>query len=155
MVAAKMADLNAGGDRRSDDFKAPIGALKTQRQAADLLKLMAERKAGEILAGMVKNKGTAIKTRSHDVTTLQDMGISKAQSSRWQRAANPESNRQPGIVSQHLGHRHLFTGTSSAPLHRHRSPRTPITGTSSAPRTAITGMDIEVDAITGMGMEIE
>jgi hypothetical protein len=47
-------------------------------------------RAGVMLAGMVKNKGTAIKTRSHDVTTLQDMGITKSQSARWQRVATAQ-----------------------------------------------------------------
>lgn len=37
MVAAKMADLKSGGDRKSDDFKFPIGSLKTQAQVGELL----------------------------------------------------------------------------------------------------------------------
>ena len=53
MVAAKMADLNAGGDRRSDDFKAPIGALKTQREAADLLNV--SRRSVQRAREVVKN----------------------------------------------------------------------------------------------------
>jgi hypothetical protein len=44
-------------------------------------------KAGEMLAEMDKNKGAAIPTRSHDVTTLADLGITKLQS-RWRSVAN-------------------------------------------------------------------
>jgi len=37
-----------------------------------------------MLEGMEKNRGAAVPTRSHDVTTLGDLGITKMQSSRWQ-----------------------------------------------------------------------
>lgn len=58
-------------------------------QWATEIKVRAERKAGQMLAEMPKNKGAA--TRSHDATasekTLAEIGISKTQSSRWQKLA--------------------------------------------------------------------
>lgn len=54
------------------------------------IKVRAERRAGQLLAEMPKNIGAAA-TRSHDTTalpkTLDDLGISKDQSSRWQKLA--------------------------------------------------------------------
>ena len=58
--------------------------------AAAAIKLRAERKAGEMLAGMEKqagSRGVGKKVESHDVTPLSDLGIDKMQSSRWQREA--------------------------------------------------------------------
>lgn len=53
------------------------------------IKVRAERKAGQMLAEMEKNKGAA--TRSHDSTalpkTLSELDISKNESSRWQKLA--------------------------------------------------------------------
>ena len=37
MVAAKMANLQRGGDRRTDSFKGSIDPLKTQEEAAAML----------------------------------------------------------------------------------------------------------------------
>lgn len=58
-------------------------------QWATEIKVRAERRAGEMLAEMPKNLGAA--TRSHDVTappkTLADIGITKNESSRWQKLA--------------------------------------------------------------------
>lgn len=57
------------------------------------IKVRAERRAGQLLAEMPKQHGGhAAKARSHDTTevippTLSDMGISKDQSSRWQKLA--------------------------------------------------------------------
>lgn len=61
-------------------------SLEAQNDAAEV-KLRAERKAGEMLAAMEKNKGAADPTRSHDVTTLEDLGIAKMQSLRWRKEA--------------------------------------------------------------------
>lgn len=64
--------------------------LEIQNEAAEV-KIRAERKAGEMLAEMPKAQGASVegwKTRSHDVTTLEDMGIEKMQSSRWQAIAS-------------------------------------------------------------------
>ncbi len=51
------------------------------------IKLRAERRAGEILAGMEKQHGARLTTGFHDVRTLSDLGISKLQSHRWQAVA--------------------------------------------------------------------
>jgi ParB family chromosome partitioning protein len=67
-------------------IKCISGSLDTANAASEV-KLRAERKAGEMLAAMDKNKGAAVPTRSHDVTTLDDLGIDKMTSSRWQREA--------------------------------------------------------------------
>lgn len=61
--------------------------LEIQNQCAEI-KLRAERKIGEELKRMPKNKGAATPTRSQDVTaSLKDLGIEKMQSFRWQAAA--------------------------------------------------------------------
>lgn len=55
------------------------------------IKVRAERKAGQMLAEMPKNPGTLQNSsRSHDATTtktLYEMGITKSDSSRWQKLA--------------------------------------------------------------------
>jgi len=66
-------------------------------QWATEIKVRAERKAGELLAGMEKSKGSKFNgrapdgsvRRSHDDTaqTLADVGVTKVQSSRWQSLA--------------------------------------------------------------------
>ena len=81
-----------------------------ERDAA-VARVRAERRCGELLAEMDKAKGgRPIENRSHDSTgfvaetkTLSDLGITKDQSSKWQRlAAVPEAEfeaavSQPGI----------------------------------------------------------
>lgn len=37
IIAAKLANMQHGGDRKSEEIKAPIDALKTQKQAAEML----------------------------------------------------------------------------------------------------------------------
>jgi phage N-6-adenine-methyltransferase len=64
--------------------KAAAESLETQNAAAEI-KLRAERKAGEMLAEMEKHDGDP---RSHNVTRLADLGITKMQSSRWQKEAS-------------------------------------------------------------------
>jgi len=63
--------------------------LDAQNRAAEI-KLRAERKAGEMLAGMVKHPGGR---PSGNVcpkgTGLSEIGISRKQSSRWQKVAAP------------------------------------------------------------------
>jgi hypothetical protein len=63
--------------------------LEAQNHAAEI-KLRAQRKAGELLDSMEKNKGAA--TRYHLYTalppTLDEMGVSKVQSSQWQQIAD-------------------------------------------------------------------
>lgn len=58
--------------------------------AASEIKLRAERKAGEMLAGMEKNPGGGDQSTGNGVLPvprLEDLGIDKMQSSRWQREA--------------------------------------------------------------------
>lgn len=60
--------------------KQAVDGLDMQNEASEV-KLRAERKAGELLAGMTMHDGNP---RSHDATRLRDLGITKSQSSRWQ-----------------------------------------------------------------------
>jgi hypothetical protein len=71
---------------------------RTLIEDATEIRMRAERRAGELLAEMEKNKGAqgnpggrgAKVVRSHDATAhpkLSDLGVSKTQSSRWQRFA--------------------------------------------------------------------
>ena len=62
------------------------------------IKLRAERRAGELLAEMPKNQGsvagkTGLKARPvlDSTPKLSDLGISKDESSRWQKLANPSA----------------------------------------------------------------
>lgn len=75
--------------------KAQKQSLEVQNRAAEI-KLRAERKAGELLATMEKqhgSRGVGKKVESRNVTPLPELGISKMQSSRWQReAALPEAD---------------------------------------------------------------
>jgi hypothetical protein len=67
-------------------------SLEMQNAVAEI-KLRAERRAGELLASMEKNKGArGMGVPSHDATapTLGELGISRSQSSRWQREAGVE-----------------------------------------------------------------
>lgn len=67
-------------------LKAQKDSYEAQCHAAEI-KLRAERKAGELLAEMEKNKGAATPTRLQPATTLAQLGIEKTQSCRWQQEA--------------------------------------------------------------------
>lgn len=75
-------------------------SLEIQNVAAEI-KIRAERRAGWLLAEMPKNVGAA--TRLHDATTpsppsLEDLGIDKFQSHRWQKIATvPEDDFESHI----------------------------------------------------------
>ncbi|MDH3595780.1 MAG: hypothetical protein OEU09_14105 [Rhodospirillales bacterium] len=72
---------------------------EAERRACEI-RLRAERKAGQLLQEMDKNKGAAQPTRSSDTTTLRELGISKDQSSRWQRlAAVPEAEFEAALAA--------------------------------------------------------
>lgn len=61
--------------------------LRAQNEIAEV-KLCTERRAGELLGEREKSVGgRPTENRSHDVTSLSDLGISKIQSSRWQAIA--------------------------------------------------------------------
>ena len=83
--AAAFLAVTAGSVSSTKTAAPPLPLLSVQ--GAVRIKLCAERKAGELLSGMEKNKGAATVTRYRDGTTLADIGISKNQSSRWQKAA--------------------------------------------------------------------
>lgn len=59
-------------------------SLEMQNRCAEI-KLKAEKKAGELLAAMELHNGDP---RLHDATRLSDLGVSKHQSSRWQKIAS-------------------------------------------------------------------
>lgn len=81
--------------------------ILAERHAAEI-RVRAERKCGELLAEMPKNKGAAYEgnpgksdARSPDITTqtLEEMGISKRQSSEWQKlAAVPEEQFEAAMA---------------------------------------------------------
>lgn len=77
--------------------------------STDEIKVRAERKAGELLAAMPKAKGAAglpgpgrgnavpMENRVSDTPTLADLGVTKAQSARWQKlAAMPKAKGARG-----------------------------------------------------------
>jgi N6-adenosine-specific RNA methylase IME4 len=81
-------------------------AREIQQQAGEL-KLRAERRLGELLAGMPKHNGDP---RSHDVTRLADLGIGKADSHRWQRvAAIPEATFEEHLAQTRAAGEELTT----------------------------------------------
>lgn len=62
------------------------------------IRLRAERKAGQLLSKMEKNKGAAAPARSRGATTLKELGVSKDQSSRWQALAGvPEEEFEAAL----------------------------------------------------------
>lgn len=65
------------------------------------IKVRAERKAGQMLAEMPKlagARGVGKKVESHDATPLSELGISKTQSSRWQKlAAVPDDQFEQAV----------------------------------------------------------
>ena len=72
--------------------------VDAERQAIEI-RIRAERKVGQMLRDMDKNAGAAQPTRSSDTTTLEDMGISKDQSSKWQRlAAVPDDEFEQALA---------------------------------------------------------
>lgn len=84
--------------------KQQSAGLDAQNYAAEI-KLRAERKCGELLAAMVLHNGDP---RSHDVTRLSDLGISKMQSHRWQmEALVPDEEFHEFVRSTHESSREL------------------------------------------------
>jgi hypothetical protein len=75
--------------------------LEVQNKASEL-KLRAERKAGEMLAEMKLHGGDRRSDESGDRLRLDDLGISKDQSSRWQLLARVPAKLFDEFVSQFL-----------------------------------------------------
>lgn len=83
--------------------------LSAQNYAAEI-KLRAERKCGQLLAAMEKHKGgrPSKENRLHDVTGLEELGIGKMQSHRWQLEAKvPEKDFESFVRSTHEGGKEL------------------------------------------------
>lgn len=79
--------------------KAAAESLETQNAAAEI-KLRAERKAGEMLAEMELHGSNQHGRKSHNVTSsLADLGITKMQSSRWQKEASVSDEVFEQLVS--------------------------------------------------------
>ncbi|MGH7722223.1 MAG: MT-A70 family methyltransferase [Candidatus Dormibacteria bacterium] len=79
-------------------------SLAVQNRAAEVA-LRARRRAGEVLAAMPKQDGgDAMRARSHDVTevpqSLDDLGITRNDSSRWQAIASLSDERFEGYIAQ-------------------------------------------------------
>lgn len=85
--------------------KAQKQSLEVQNRAAEI-KLMAERKAGELLASMDRYNEArdGKKAELHDVTpppqTLDELGVSKIQSHRWQREADLPEDEFAALVTK-------------------------------------------------------
>lgn len=68
--------------------------------------MRAERRAGELLAGMEKNcgaRGVGKKVESHDATPLSSLGIDKSQSSRWQKVSSLKDSIFEGFIADSKG----------------------------------------------------
>jgi len=81
-------------------------SLDMQNQCAEI-KLRAERRAGEILKEQDKNEGgRPPENQSHDATsyskppTLEDIGINKSQSSRWQQIAGVPEQKFEAYIEE-------------------------------------------------------
>lgn len=102
--------------------------LEMQNRCAEI-KMRAERRAGEILREMKANGqrhpgGRQIE--SHDDTqTLEDMGISKTQSSRWQKLASIPERRFDEFVSDTKGRKEELTSKGAQRLAVNPRPKVP------------------------------
>ena len=84
-------------------------SLYAQNSAAEL-KLRAERKLGQLVEQIPKEPGKRTDlTWSHDVTRLSEMGITKAQSSRWQMEASVPEKQFEQYVAETKQDKELTT----------------------------------------------
>lgn len=74
-------------------IKAASDSLEAANSAAEI-KLRAERRAGELLAGMEKpvNHHQIVSGDTMSPLTLESVGVSKKQSSRWQKEAKVDED---------------------------------------------------------------
>lgn len=113
--AARQALAEAHDLDEVKDIRDKAEAMRAYaRQAQDLdlmrwsaeIKLRAERRAGEMLGEMEKHPGgRPTQNRSHDATSLKDIGINKNQSANWQASASmPEADFE-AYLAGHTGER--------------------------------------------------
>src|SRR5258708_10746800 len=77
-------------------------SLEVVNRCAEI-KLSAERRAGEILLDMEKNKGArgkGVPCRDESAPTLAELGISQVQSHRWQKIASIPSRDFEGFIRE-------------------------------------------------------
>jgi hypothetical protein len=83
---------------RRDAVRAGLG-LKIRNRAAEL-KLRAERRAGELLAGLIKRGGDHKSSARHNALTLAQLGIDHNRSTRWQHeSAVPEAAFEQYLIT--------------------------------------------------------
>ena len=82
-------------------IKAASDSLQAANAAAEI-KLRAERRAGELLAGMEKPLNQHDKVAGNSVlpATLESVGVSKMQSSRWQKEAKVDEDVFEGYIRE-------------------------------------------------------
>ena len=108
--------------------KQALASIRAQNMLAEI-KIRAERKAGQLLkemekAGQRKTRG-GDRAKSHDATlpALEDIGISKTQSSRWQKEAElPEADFK-GLVAEKNARREPLTSASVRRAVAEQQPR--------------------------------
>lgn len=110
IVAAASCVLDGGSLITSTNYKRfrlkAGDGLEAQNHAA-AIKIRCERRIGELLMEMPKDKGGRPKNHSHDVSglSLADIGITHMQSSRWQAmAAVAESDFSAWRLAAPLNH---------------------------------------------------
>jgi N6-adenosine-specific RNA methylase IME4 len=108
--------------------------LEVQNRCAEI-KLRAERRAGEILSEMEMNKGArgkGVRFRDESAPTLAELGISQAQSHRWQKIAGIPMREFDSFISARKQSRKELTSISvlrlADDLNRPPSMRQPETG---------------------------
>jgi N6-adenosine-specific RNA methylase IME4 len=94
--------------------KTANAGFEAQQECAEL-KLRAERKAGELLATTPLHNGDP---RSQDATRLDDLGINKSQSSRWQRLASLSDFEFEGYIGNAWAARRELTTAGALQLAR-------------------------------------
>ncbi len=95
--------------------------LDLQNRCAEI-KIWAERKAGELLAKMVKRHGARDgKTGSHRASPLADLGINYSQSSRWQREASVPDKAFGAYVAETIKARKELTSAGVLKLAVHQA----------------------------------
>jgi hypothetical protein len=91
MVAARAANLKRGGDRRSEDFKAPHGALKSEEDGNDTPQLVSTKRAAALMKvgeRTVDRAKRVIESNNQDVIKEVDTGQLTRWCVRWFPAAD-------------------------------------------------------------------